>query len=234
MLEKLQKIGLSEKESEIYRDLVSLGDSTANELAKHSSSNRTVVYNVLQQLVEKGLVTYIKKDKKRYYHTTKPEALLSTLKEQETLTNDLIEEINKVKVIPHSNKNVEVYEGIEGMKVVFDEMRNANDLRVINATGLIFEYLKYSAKHIVNDMELQGNPKVIANQSLKKTPLSDFKKIKFKFLPKEAENYATTFIFHDKVVIQVLKGKPFLIKIENKYIFDGYKKDFDVLWSKLD
>ena len=41
------------------------------------------------------------------------------------------------------------------------------------------------------------------------------------------------FIFKEKVIIQVLKDKPFLIKIENKEIYDGYKKDFDVLWSKL-
>ncbi|MBC8500812.1 MAG: hypothetical protein ISS25_02040 [Nanoarchaeota archaeon] len=232
MLEKLQKIGLSEKESHIYLALVKSGESTANKIAKQTATNRTVTYNVLQQLVEKGLVTYIHKDKIRLYVVAKPEALLSSIKEKETLAKDLISEINKIKVTPQSFKNVAIYEGLEGMKVIFDEIRRSDDLRVINATGLIFEYLKYSAGHIVKDIELYGNTKVIANQSLKKTPLAKFK-INIKYLPKEAENYATTFIFKEKVIIQVLKDKPFLIKIENKEIYDGYKKDFDVLWSKL-
>ena len=233
MLEKLQKLGLSEKESHIYLALVKLGESTANNLAKHTSSNRTVTYNVLQQLVEKGLVSYVKKEGKRFYLVSNPNSLKVAIKEKEELVEELISEINKMQSVPSSFKNVEVYEGLEGMKVVFNEIRKAKDLRVINATGLIFKHLKWGAKHIVKDMELYGKPKVIANLSMKKTPLAKFKKTEFKYLPKQAENYATTFIFDDKIIIQVLKDKPFLIKIENKEIFDGYKKNFDVLWTKL-
>ena len=233
MLGKLQKLGLSEKESHIYLALVKLGESTANNLAKQTSSNRTVTYNVFQQLVEKGLVTYVKKDKKRFYRISNPASLKTSIAEQEKLADELIIEIDKIKIIPSSFRNVEVYEGLEGMKVVFNEIRKANDLRVLNATGLIFEHLRWGAKHIVKDMEIHGTPRVIANLSMKKTPLVKFKKTEFKYLPKQAENYATTFIFNNKIVIQVLKDKPFLIKIENKEIFEGYKKDFNVLWNKL-
>jgi sugar-specific transcriptional regulator TrmB len=232
MLEKLQKLGLSQKESHIYLALVKLGEAAPNHLAKYTSSNRTVTYNVLQQLVEKGLVAYVKKEGKRVYCISRPESLLASVKEKEEVAKDLMSEIGKIMVQPASRKNVEVYEGLEGMKVIFDEIRKAKNLRVINATGLIFEYLKFSAKHIVKDMEKTGRPKVIGIQSMKKTPLAKADII-VKYLPKEADNYATTFIFDNTVVIQVLKDKPFLIKIENEEIFEGYKKDFDVLWSKL-
>jgi len=60
-----------------------------------------------------------------------------------------------------------------------------------------------------------------------------FKHQQLKYLPKEAENYATTFIFEGKVIIVTLKDTPFIIKIENKEIYEGYKKDFDVFWKKL-
>ena len=234
MLEKLQRIGLSDKESHIYLALVKLGESAANELAKQTSSNRTVTYNILQQLIEKGLVSYIKKLSKRFYFISDPKSLLVDLKEKEILANDLIKEIKKIKKPKEiSYKNVEIYEGKEGLKLMFEDIRKAKNLRVLNATGLAFEYLKYSAKHIAKEIESWGKTRVIAVQSLRKTRLAKFKKIKFKYLPKEAENYATTFIFDDKVIIQVLKDEPFLIKIENKEIFDGYAKNFDVLWKRL-
>ncbi len=67
MLEKLKKIGLSGKEAIIYSALVKSGESTANELAKITSTNRTVTYNLLQQLVDKGLISYVNKNKKRFY-----------------------------------------------------------------------------------------------------------------------------------------------------------------------
>jgi sugar-specific transcriptional regulator TrmB len=233
MLQKLQQIGLSEKESQIYLELLKVGESVANRLAKQTSSNRTVTYNVLQQLVEKGLVVYVIKGNKRVYQAAKPESLLSEIREKESIANDLIKEIGKIKTATPSSRSVEIFEGIEGMRWVFDEIRKVKNLRVLNATGLIFDYLKYSAGHIVKDIEIGRGCQVIATKSVRKTPLGKSKKIKFRYLPKKADNYATTFIYGNTVVIQVLKDKPFLIKIENKEIADGYRKDFNVLWELL-
>ncbi|NQU98196.1 hypothetical protein HQ533_01910 [Candidatus Woesearchaeota archaeon] len=232
MLEKLQRLGLTEKESLIYLGLVRQGESTANQVAKQTSTNRTVTYNILQQLIEKDLITYIKKGGKRYYSIANPESLLYRVREQEHLAQELVQEIKKVRVEPSSYKNVEVLEGKEGVKVIHEEIRKAKGLRILNATGLIFQHLKYGARHLVKEIELESNAKIIANQSMKKTPLVKYQ-FERKYLPKEAENYATTFIFNNKVIIQVLKDKPFMIIIENKEVYDGYKKDFDVLWEKL-
>jgi len=233
MIEKLQKLGLSNKEAQIYSALAGKGEATANELAKQTSTQRTVVYNILQQLLDKGIITYINKNKKRYFLLSKPESLLSSLKEKESIAIEVIQEIKNLKTRSTSSKNVDVYEGLEGMKSVFDEIRKAKELFVINATGKIFENLIYSAHQIVKDITFNSHPKVIAVQSMKNTELAKFKSMEVKYLPKEAENYATTFIFEGKVIIQVLKDKPFLIRIENKEIYEGYKKDFKVLFDKL-
>ena len=231
MLQKLQKIGLSEKESTIYLVLARLGEATANQLAKETSTNRTVTYNILQQLVEKGLITYIHRDKRRIFRTSRPESLIVSIKEKEIIACELINDIKKIPQIPLIFKSVEVYEGLEGMKVIHNEIRKAKELLVLNATGLIFDYLKYSAGHIVKEIESFSNCKVIGVLLMKKTLLPKYKGLKIKYLPKSAENYATTFIFEGKVIIQVLREKPFLIRIENKDIWEGYKKDFELLWG---
>jgi len=232
MLEKLQKIGLSKKESEIYLALAKKEEASANEITKETSTIRTVCYNILQQLVEKGIVAYKKKNNIRLYSIANPESLLATIKEKEDLAKDLIKSLKKIERKKTGNQSVEVYEGINGMRIIHEEIRNTKELRALNATGLIFEKLKFSAGHIVKDMN-KGKVKIIGVPSMRKTPLAKFKNQKIKYLPKEAENYATTFIFDGKVIIQTLKNKPFLIKIEEESIFEGYKKDFDVLWSKL-
>ena len=230
MLEELQKLGLSDKEATIYLALAKHGKSTANFLAKQTSTNRTFTYNILQQLVDKGIINYINEKNKRFYTISNPESLLNSIKEKELLAKEIIPKINKIKAKTQSNRNVEIYEGLEGMKSIFEEIRKTKELRVLNATGLIFENLKFSAKHIVKDIEKQ-KVKIIAVPSMKKTPMIKFKKMEIKYLPKEAENYATTFIYGGKTIIMTLKDKPFLIKIENEEICDGYKKDFEVLWK---
>jgi sugar-specific transcriptional regulator TrmB len=232
MLAKLQKIGLTEKEAIIYQDLVMHGQSKANDIAKRTSSQRTVTYNILQQLVNKGFINYIIKNKKRMFSISRPETILSAIKEKEHIAKELISEIEKIKTTTTTSSKVEIYEGIEGMRLIYEDIRNAKNLKVINATGLIFEKLEYSANHIVKDMN-RGKLQVIGVQSMKNTPLAHFKKQEVKYLPKNAENYATTFIYEGKIIIQVAKEKPFIIKIEDKDISEGYANDFDVLWEKL-
>ena len=175
MLEKLQKIGLSKKESQIYLELAKLQEATANELAKKTSTQRTVVYNILQQLIEKGFANYIKKQNKRFYSISKPESLLSDLKEKEVITKNLIQEINKIKTQTKQNNSVEVYEGTNGLRILFEEIRNAKNLLVLNATGKIFEKLPFSATHIVKDTINLGKAKVIGVQSLKQTQMAKSK-----------------------------------------------------------
>jgi sugar-specific transcriptional regulator TrmB len=231
MLEKLQKIGFTEKESQVYQELVRKGKSSANIIAKKIGAHRTVVYNILQQLVEKGYITYFIENNKRIFSISSPQSILSEIKEKENLANELIKEISSYKAIQQSNNKVEVYEGIDGMRIIHEDLKKAKNLRILNATGLVFEKLKFSAKHIVNEM-FAGH-KIIAVQSMKKTPLAKYKKFQIKYLPKNAENYATTFIFDGKIIIQILKDKPFIIKIENNEIYDGYFKNFELIWKSL-
>lgn len=233
MLEKLQRIGFSRKESEIYLALAQGGNMSANDIAKRTSTNRTVCYNVLQQLVDRGVVSYSKKDSKRMFLVANPKSLLADIKEQEEVARGLVQEIESISVEKNEEQSVEVFEGSNGLKQIFNEIRECKELYVLNATGLIFEHLRFSASHIIDDINKRKNIHIIGTQSMKKTQLALTLKAKIKYLPSSAENYATTLIFDGKVIIQTLKSKPFMVKISDRSIYEGYKKDFSVLWQAL-
>ncbi|MBI5391081.1 hypothetical protein HZB02_06355 [Candidatus Woesearchaeota archaeon] len=231
MITQLQHLGLSKKEAEIYTSLAHRGESSANELAKQTSTNRTVMYNVLQQLINQALVTYIVTGKKRIYSITPPEALLVNVKEKESLAQDVMQTIMKLQPKQAAPHSVQVYEGTGGMRLLFEEIRAAKGLCVLNATGLIFTHL-YSAPHIVKDIERHG-ARVIACDALRKTELANVKNIQVKYLPKNADNYATTFLFQGKMILLVANEKPLLIRIQQQEIYEGYMKDFEILWKKI-
>jgi sugar-specific transcriptional regulator TrmB len=233
MIEKLQQIGFSRKESEIFFALAKQEEATANEMAKETSTNRTVCYNVLEQLIKKGVVSYVTKNKKRFFSVANPSNLLTAIKEKETITKDIVISLEKLRRSIPIQRAVEVFEGKDGLKQIFSEIRQCKEMDVLNATGLIYENLEFSAQHIINDINKSRKVRVIGVESMKKTPLSKNSRAQIKYLPKEAENYATTFLIDGKVIIITLKEKPFLIKISEPSIFEGYKKDFKVLWDKL-
>ncbi len=234
MIEKLQRYGLSEKEAFVYYELLKKKQALANELAQSTGTNRTFTYNVLQSLVNKGLVSYFIKNNKRFYIISNPESLLSSIREKEKIAKELVEDIKKFKPAEKVTQKVEVYEGNEALRIVHEEMIKAKNPKVLNSTGLLFQHLKYSAYHIIKDLSEKPDYKVIACQSAKKTKLpKQFKETNIKFLPRGFDNYATTLLFDGKLIFQIIKDKPFIIKIENKEIFEGYSKIFDLLWNKL-
>ncbi|MFH1211984.1 MAG: helix-turn-helix domain-containing protein, partial [Candidatus Woesearchaeota archaeon] len=66
----LREIGLSKNECRVYLSLIKLGSGTVQEISKKSNVHRANVYDVLNKLMEKGLVSYIIKKGKRLYQTT--------------------------------------------------------------------------------------------------------------------------------------------------------------------
>ena len=71
----LQDIGLDNKEIDIYLGLLQVDSSSVLELSKKTKILRTSIYSVLDSLIEKGLVSEIKKGKKSYFQAEPPERI---------------------------------------------------------------------------------------------------------------------------------------------------------------
>src|SRR4030042_801894 len=229
MEEELRQAGLTRNEVKVYINLLKVEQILASELAKKIGLDRSVTYNVLNNLIEKGLVNYVIKAGKKFFSATNPEILLESLKEKEDFIKSIIPELKKIQKFPEVKRKIETYEGKEGLKSFAIDLLKSEKFYILNATGKIFEILKYSFPRFAKEIS-KKKVKVIAIEEAKKTELINLK-IKIKFLPEEFSNYATTFIYGDKVALQIITEKPLIIIIENKTIADGYRKIFEFIWK---
>ena len=78
----LKKIGLTENEVNIYIILLKSGPITAYEISQKTGVYRVHVYDKLEQLMKKGLVTHIYKDAKKYFQATSPTKIIQYLEEK--------------------------------------------------------------------------------------------------------------------------------------------------------
>ena len=60
--EELKKIGLTNGEARVYSSLLNLESSTVGPITKKSGVAYSKIYEVLQRLIEKGMVSFIIKD----------------------------------------------------------------------------------------------------------------------------------------------------------------------------
>jgi len=70
--ETFQELGLSPNEARIYEALLELGKSTVGKIATKTNIHRRNVYDAVNRLVEKGIITPVIGDKDNHYIPVDP------------------------------------------------------------------------------------------------------------------------------------------------------------------
>ena len=134
MTESLLGFGLLESEVKVYVALLALGPQPASVIAKKSGLKRGHTYNVLADLLQKGLVQEYTKGSVKYF-TCLPPAVLITMLEQrqgemEQKKKKLMEVLPDLEHIRNPSilqPKVRFFSGIEGIKQIYeDTLRYAN------------------------------------------------------------------------------------------------------------
>ena len=81
--EQLQQLGLTEGESKVYEALLSLGSSTVGPIVKKSGVAYSNIYEILNRLLEKGFVSFVTKEKTKYFQAAEPTRIKDYLEKQE-------------------------------------------------------------------------------------------------------------------------------------------------------
>ena len=111
ILDKLKEAGLTGNETKVYYELLKKGELVANNIAKNIGLDRTLTYTILNNLIEKGQVSYIIKEKKKFFSVTDPENLLNSIKKKEVIIKDLIPELKQIKTLTQTEQEIKIYEG---------------------------------------------------------------------------------------------------------------------------
>ncbi|MEI6810975.1 MAG: helix-turn-helix domain-containing protein [Candidatus Nomurabacteria bacterium] len=117
----LKSIGLDEKEAVAYLALLELGESAMGTLVKKSKLKRTTLYDIIEALKEKGLVSISKKNKKVVYFAENPRKILEQIDEKKFSIEKMLPELLSISNILHKKPRIRYFEGIEGIKEVYKD-----------------------------------------------------------------------------------------------------------------
>ncbi|MBU2562533.1 MAG: hypothetical protein KKF68_02645 [Nanoarchaeota archaeon] len=226
---ELIKAGLTRNEAKAYLELLKQGELSANKLSKKISMDRSLTYTILNNLIEKGLVSYIKKDTRKYFKPEHPKNLLNPIKSKELFIETLINNLIKIKPKKDEETEIKIFEGKAGIRNFINLAIKEKYFYAFGSTGLAFFSL-HEMPHIAKKVsKLKKDIKIIGNKKYKGTEPFEFKAFKYKYL--DIKSKATTSIFGDYVSIHLLTQKPLIILINNKEIAESYRNHFKVLWK---
>lgn len=240
----LEKFGLSEKESQVYLGLLELGASTVADIAAKAKINRTTAYDILEPLVNHGLIGRVGEKKKKMYVAEHPEQLIVFLEqkskefdEKSQLAKNILPELKDIyNSVPHRPR-VKFYEGEGGIKNIYEDSLASRTeilswLNAENAADFAKEYFdeyykrraakKIHIKAIVND-----------SQEARKIRMRNFLEDReSRLVPTEKMNIKPEcYVYDEKVAFMSLKEK-FGVIIESKDIADAQRKLYELAWDK--
>lgn len=233
MKESLLKIGLSETESEIYLQLIKKGILTAVSIAKETKIHRRTIYDNLNILQNKGLVTFYLENNVKYFKANSPDILKKNEEERLAEINSILPELNKYYSAPYKNPQVELFKGLDAVKTLLYDMEKTKDVIYWLGGGFkILENLDINKEKLIKNLS-SLNLKIIQPKPDEDLFSKYFSNSNIKFVNNKYSTGVAFFVYDDTVITgNIIHDDFFVIRMIDPSIAQAYKNIFDMLWDK--
>jgi len=239
---KLEKLGLNRNEAIVYLELAKQGKATAGELIKKTGFHRNIVYDNLEKLVDKGIVSFIVEGKKKLFQIAPPDMISDMIEKQQTalekqkkIALEVQDELRKVYAVSGKKQEAVMLRGIKGIKVLLnDTLEHGTDYFVFGApeSSLTMMGSAFWKNHNVKRKKKKMIVQMIFNDELREWSKQIRDKLtQIKFLPEHFDSLTETIIYGSNVAIIVWTETPIAILIRDEEAAKGYKQYFQVLWK---
>lgn len=239
--EMLERAGLSKKSVAVYVALLELGRGTVAQISRKAGINRTTGYDILDSLAHQDLVRISGKEPKQEYVAESPDNILVLLEQrlretQESIATakDLIPKLKSMHKVS-DRPQIRFYEGIEGLKRVYEDTLTSSEPIVAYAA---YEDMHATLGNYFPDYYLRRAQKGISIRgivphtaaSLERAAHNPEEKRDIALIPKELFDITPDIeIYDNKIMIASWRDKLGII-IESAEIAHALKKVFELAW----
>jgi len=220
--EVLRKIGLTNSEIKVYIDIIKHEDSLASEISNRVKISRTYIYDSIRNLIDKGLISYVFKNNRKYFKALKLEKLLEyfndqilSMKNEKQEIKKLILELKPTQKPPQKKPLVEIFEGKEGLKTILNDIiKTKKDAVGWGHTTKVKRHLPdWFLKRYLKERDKKGIK--VRQLYAKGGDILKSQRSKFKELPEEFSSPVTFGAYGDNTIIFFWSETPIIIKIKS-------------------
>lgn len=242
----LQNIGLSDGEIRVYLSLIKLGPSTTGPITDKSKVSNSKIYHILEKLLQKGIISYIIKEKTRYYQAEDPEKIKEYVHKKEKEFEEQKKEIEKLipqlKIQQQTEKTrseTQIYKGFRGIQTIADKMYKVlKKGDIFYSLGIPSEqkekYHNYWHEDHEKRVSLGIKCKMLFNYNTPREILENRNSYKYceaRYMTLQIETPSWILIYKDVTVIVLQSDESMAIEIQNKQIAQSFKQYFEAFWK---
>ncbi|MFO7807105.1 MAG: helix-turn-helix domain-containing protein, partial [Candidatus Moraniibacteriota bacterium] len=220
-----------------------LGKSSVQDIAKKADIKRPTAYVIIEELMQKGLMSSVTQDKKQYFFAESPEKLNILFREQEQeiqrkkeYLDKILPELNSVKALSTDKPVVRYFEGKDGLRAMSEEFFSVNHnepARMLYSVDLLHKTFSQNERTGIRKKRTNRKIKTKVFYSYKDDDLeSDNYSQRIKVDENKFPIEADIAIFKNKVRLATMKDKFLGMIIEDDEIVKTLKSLFEMAWKR--
>jgi HTH-type transcriptional regulator, sugar sensing transcriptional regulator len=238
----LEQIGLTKGEIKVYLTLLKIGETTTGKIIENAEISSGKIYEILDKLINKGLASYLIKNKTKYFSASSPKRILDYIEEKEVkLQQDKLQIEKELPILLGLREKSESYEtrlykGFKGYQTaIYESLYDLKKNDEIFAMGII-----NTRKEKYNALWKQWHKERIKLKLSCKLIFSEKKADYYKYYTnlKYSEiriipgmTPATIDIIGNKSLISTNGENPSVLVIDNPEVTQSLKTFFLSLWA---
>ena len=242
----LKEAGLTEGEIKVYTTLLKIGPSTTGPIIEESGVAKSIIYQLLEKLMQKGLVSYITQEKTKHFQASDPHLITQYIEERGKKLEKVKKDIEH-KLMPSllnlqetiSEFQAYIYKGFKGMITVhehtYERLKKGEDFFYL---GIQPEQPKHFHAYWKKDHKRREKAGIKCNllfhQDTDKIILKNrnsYKGCDARYMPININTPAWFVGYKNVAVIGFPSSDPVTLEIINKEIADSFKAYFEEFWK---
>jgi len=232
----LEEIGLTKGEIAVYLAMLELGSATVRPIVDKAKISYSKIYDILERLIQKGLVGYVIKENKRYFEAAPVERILEYMEDKEKQVNRQKEELKellpqlklKQQLSGFKSKST-IYKGIKGLQTAF--------LSSLNLLSKNDEILIIASQQESSTINIFFNKfvKEVKKRKIKMKVLANEHNSQINWLQVKQTHHivpSTIAIFKNRVIVFPNSREITLFVIDNQEVAKSFKVQFRSWWNQ--
>jgi sugar-specific transcriptional regulator TrmB len=233
ILETLEKLGLNKREARVYIVLLELEETTATKLSTRSGITRTLIYEIVDRLTEKGLVYSVVKEGIKHFSAARPELLQKDLEDKMKDLETILPSLKALAAVKKKETSVALFRGKKGVNAVLKMIiEDKEDYHLLGGGLEACNYFEHENKVFVKRAEEAGIKGYILASKEDKFFIGKLEHLRY--LPPQMLALTTTAVWGSKSALFVWSEPYYSVLIENQMIAQSNLSTFKYLWKSAE
>ncbi len=236
----LKKLGFSEKEALVYTKALELNSFSVASMATLTSIKRPTCYLIIDNLIQKGLITVMPRGRKSLYCAESPERIIKNMEKQVELAKKVTPVLQQIKSKDMPTPTIKFFTGRLGVEAIYSDVLKSDSKELLSMTPAK-QIVEVVGANFFNDWIKKRVEKKIFSKTL--VPIKDKNNSvivstnekemrETRYLPKDFNLETTLGVYGDKVAFFSSQKDNIGFIIKSQEFSNTMKAFFENLWDE--